>query len=158
MDLTEIRSEMADIAAEQIEQPEGVHWVKVRESFAAAHPDTLVELGEQLAWQQLGKLAADSIKPLRSKSAQQIIPGMESTPASVTVPDGEGGFVVKALRHATAAELVADELIHDTNVAAAIEARGLARTRNRVLLPVMEKFGLDTAGEAIAHLTTKAAA
>lgn len=157
MDQTEIRAELARLADAAADSAKGAHWVEVRDKFHAAFPDALDGLGEKMAWDQLGQWAKDAIKPLRSKTAQLALPGFDQVPATVTVQDGEGGFVVKSLRWATDPDLEADQRIHDENVAAAIAAREAARKRNRVLLPVMREHGFTFAGEAIEHLTAEAA-
>lgn len=157
MEMIEIRQSMVEIVERQVDGQAGVHWVKVRDEFARTHPTAITDLGEELAWKQLGRLAEDAIKPMRSKSKQLPIPGMETIPATVTVPDGEGSYVVKAVRWAAVADLEADRQIHGENVAAAVEAERQAVTRNRVLIPVMEEHGFQFAGEAIEWLSGEAA-
>ena len=152
MDLTEIRTEMARIVAEHIERPEGVHREAVRAEFDQAHPDVSASYGRDLYWKALGGLADDAIKPLRSKSLQLSLPGIDVVPATVTVPDGEGGFALKVIRWATIPDLEADRQIHAQNVAAAVAAEDVAEKRNRVLIPIMEAHQFATAGEAIEFL------
>lgn len=156
MDMTETRSEMSRIVDELVDMPQGVHWMQVRERFANDHPDVIGELGDKLAWKALETMAKDAIKPLRSRSSQLSLPGIDEMPATVTVPDGEGSYALKTLRWATAPDLDADRRIHAENVAAAIAAEDVAEQRNRILIPIMEAHGFTFAGEAIAFLAGQA--
>lgn len=155
MDMTETRSEMARIVDELVDLPEGVHWVRVRERFASEHPDVIAELGDKLAWKALENMAKEAIKPLRSRSSQLSLPGIDEIPATVTVPDGEGSYALKAIRWATVPDLEADRRIHAENVAAAVAAEDVAEKRNRVLIPIMEEHGFTTAGKAIEWLAAQ---
>lgn len=153
MDLIEIRSELAEIAERQVDTPEGVHWVRVRDEFAAHYPDAMAERAEQLAWGELGNLAKNAIKPLRTQTTQMSLPGMDRIPGTVTVPDGEGSYRVKSTRWATDPDLEANERIHNENITAAIAAHQRVRDFNRLIRPVMAEHGFTYAGEAIEHLT-----
>lgn len=150
MNRTDVLREMRSIADDLIENSiEGAHWLTVRETFKRLHADDLDSFALDYLDDYLMRLATEAVNDRRrSGNVQLALPGIEFD-RTVTVPDGEGGFVVKHVRRATEADLLADEKVHDENVRSALDARGRARMRNRTLLPVMQEQGLATAGEAM---------
>jgi hypothetical protein len=129
--------------------PKGAHRWDILRHLRSDHP----EVGDYRAPldTHLLSLIDKAIKPKRSETAP--FPGMGSPIGiTVTIPDGERGFVVKALQYATEADLIADEMLHQTNVTGAVHARDLARHRNKRLIPIMHEHGLSTAGEALSKL------
>lgn len=146
----DIKQLVRDIVDDAIENsPKGAHRWDIIRRLRAEHPevnDFAAPLDKYLL-----TVIDKAIKPKRVETAQ--FPGMGSPVGiTVTIPDGERHYVVKALQYATEADLIADERVHKENVKGAVHALSLAQRRNARLIPVMQEHCLYTAGDALKKL------
>lgn len=146
----DIKQMVRDLVDDAIENsPRGAHRWDIVRRLRVEHPE-VNDFAAPLDTYLLGVIDR-AMKPKRSETAQ--FPGMGSPVGiTVTIPDGEGHYSVKALQFATEDDLLADEAIHVQNVKGAREALALARRRNSRLIPVMQEHGLPTAGDALKKL------
>lgn len=151
---TEVKVAMERLATNQLESSvSGVHWSSVLRDFRQIYSKLLPGLATSALDDWLRRCATDVVRSLRrTDNAQLVLPGFGAIDATVTTTDGEGGFVVKRIKFATADDLVQDEGIHEQNVEAATKALDRAHRRNHVLLPIMQSEGFVTAGEALEYL------
>jgi hypothetical protein len=154
MEMVEIKNELRDLALAAVDTDEGAHALGLVESFKAAHPDAVNDIGPELFDDWLRRRANDVLKPFRSSTRQMKLPGLAdlTVPDTVTVSDGEGGYRVKNLDRATANDCAEDERIMAENRKAAVVAHNDAKRRNQLVLPIMAEHGFTTAGEAIRFL------
>jgi len=142
-----IRQWLREYAEEAIDSPNGAHPVALVSRLLDEHPEVRGHADELLE-DALRGWANEAIKPKRMETAP--LPGLgDSCPITVTAPDGEGGYIVKSIRLATVADLVADVAIHEENVTHALRGRRLALRRNDRLVPLMEEHGFELAGDAL---------
>ena len=155
----EILQAMTEIADFLSAEPTGVTWLEVRETYKATHatdPD-FSELSAEIMDDYLKRCAQDIVNRFRRGNGQMTLPGIGiDVDRTVTIQDGEGGFRVKQLAHATIADMETDVEVMAENAAQAMRAFDRARDRNDFLIPLMREHGFTTAGEAIAWLSENA--
>ncbi len=142
--------ELADILMDD----GGVSAMSLAQTFrSVTNPDELLDLGREALDELVMRWSKDIIKDRRrSGNGQMTFEGIGEVDETVTTLDGEGGYVVKHLRHATLADLLADVQLHEENVETARKALERAKNRNRMLVPLMESEGFNTVAEALTHL------
>ena len=112
-----------------------------------------IDFGAEQVDELLRRWAKDIVDGKRRNSNGQLsFEGIGEFDDTVTTLNAEGAYVVKRLRYATKADLLADEQIHNDNVRKATEALERARKRNLRLIPLMDDHGYDIAGDALDHL------
>lgn len=153
MNKSEIKQQLRHIADQLIDDG-GVSYMQVVEAFkATTTPDDLLDLGadalDELV-QNWSKAIVDEKR--RAGNREVSLPGIGDFDETVTTLNAEGAYLVKHLRHATRADLLADVELHEDNVRRASEALERARHRNRRLIPVMDELDAETAGEALRYL------
>lgn len=153
MKALEIKQQLRELA-DMLMDDGGVSAMSLAQTFrSVTGPDDLFDLGQDALDELIMRWSTDIIKAKRrSGNGSARLPGIGEVDETVTTLDGEGGYVVKHLRHATSADLLADEQLHEENVETARKALERAKNRNRTLIPLMEAEGFETVAEALAHL------
>lgn len=150
MNASEIKSRLRELADKLIDDG-GVSAMSLVESFrSVTDPDELLELGQDALDELVLRWSKDIIKDRRRNgNGQMTLDGIGDVDETITTLDGEGGYVVKHLRHATLDDLLVDVRLHEENVQTAQRALERAKQRNRALVPLMEANGFATAGPAL---------
>lgn len=154
MDANQIKNHLRDIADQLLEDVDGVSYMQVFDAFkSSVSAEDLMDFGAEQVDELLRRWAKDIVDGKRRNSNGQLsFEGIGEFDDTVTTLNAEGAYVVKRLRHATKADLLADEQIHNDNVRKATEALERARKRNLRLIPLMDDYGYDIAGDALDHL------
>ena len=152
MKKSEIKQRLRELAEKLIDGG-GVSAMSLAETFrSVTDPDELLDLGREALDELINRWSNDILNDRRrSGNGQLTLAGIGQVDETVTTLNAEGGYVLKHLRHATLADLIADVQLHQDNVLTAQKALDRALRRNRALLPLMEAEGLATAGEALAQ-------
>lgn len=146
---SDIKASMRGIYDDLIDEADGVVWIDLVDEFKTAHPDDLAVMGAEMVDDFLRRIANDTLSAGdRAASRQEQIPGLE-LPATVTIPDGEGGFRRKRMTFASVDDINADVDVHRQNYAAAGVGLQLSIRAQETLIPVMEAQGFKTAGKAM---------
>lgn len=153
MKALEIKQQLRELA-DMLMDDGGVSAMSLAQTFrSVTGPDELFDLGQDALDELITRWSTDIIKAKRrSGNGSARLPGIGEVDETVTTLNAEGGYVVKYLRHATPADLLADVQLHEENVQTARKALDRAERRNGVLIPLMESQGFETVAEALAHL------
>lgn len=143
-DVTRLVVELRD---ELIETDLGVSAFSLAQEFDLRYPDARQALSEDLWWDFLHGKCKQLAKP--PKSQQLTLPGIGDFSNIVTTYNGEGEPCYKRLTKATKQDLLNDEEIQRVNAEAAARSHAETVQRNQVLLPLIDRHGFATAGEAI---------
>jgi hypothetical protein len=154
MNTADIKRQMRSIAEHMLDTADGASWAPVVDAWKSTNADAIPEISTELFDGLVTRLAREVIKDISGTGNSQVpLPGFGDIDAYVTARTPEGGYLVKHVRHAVVADLMADAEIHEDNVRSALEARRRAKGRNRTLIPVMQEHEC-TAGEAMDWLET----
>lgn len=153
MKALEIKQQLRELA-DVLMDDGGVSAMSLAQTFRSqTDPKELLDLGSDALDELVMRWSRDIIKDRRRVgNGQMTFDGIGEVDETITTLDFEGGYVIKHLRHATLADLLTDERLHEENVGTASKALDRASARNRVLVPLMESKGFETAADALAYL------
>lgn len=156
MRTAQLKARLRELANKMIDDG-GVSAMSLAVEFKTiTDPEELMSLGQEAFDDLIKRWAADIVNDLRRvRNGQLVLEGIGEVDETVTTVDGEGGFVVKHLHHATVADLIMDVELHQENVNTAQRALLRAKDRNRALIPLMESNGYTTVGEVLSSLAAQ---